>query len=209
MAITARKHFGSLSNVTLGFIVLGEKGMYVSRGILCVEATAAGVPSFTFEIGEGGRLEPEVIAEGVRCIRNGLIGLGMIDGARVAAKANYVMRDFLGIRANAAVFSSHWRSSASELKRASSWPVPSISTVRTSKCLRHRRRACSFAPRRSPRSRRANEWQPWVCSRKRARGAMPGLGVFHLLRRTVGFDVGQSRGSKTSAARRTYETIHR
>ena len=27
---------------------------------------------------------------------------------------------------------------------------------------------------------------------------MPGLGVFHLLRRTVGFDVGQSRGSKTS-----------
>jgi hypothetical protein len=33
---------------------------------------------FAFEIGEGGRLEPEVIAEGVRCIRNGLIGLGMI-----------------------------------------------------------------------------------------------------------------------------------
>ena len=82
-----------------GFIVLGEKGMYVSRGILCVEATAAGVPSFTFEIGEGGRLEPEVIAEGVRCIRNGLIGLGMIDGTRVAPKANYVMRDFLGVRA--------------------------------------------------------------------------------------------------------------
>jgi uncharacterized protein len=82
-----------------GFIVLGEQGMYVSRGILCVEATAAGVPSFTFEIGEGGRLEPEVIVEGVRCVRNGLIGLGMIGGARVAPKANYVMRDFLGIRA--------------------------------------------------------------------------------------------------------------
>jgi predicted deacylase len=82
-----------------GFILLGEKGMYVSRGILCVEATAAGVPSFTFEIGEGGRLEPEVIAEGVRSIRNGLIGLGMIEGARVVPKANYVMRDFLGIRA--------------------------------------------------------------------------------------------------------------
>jgi predicted deacylase len=82
-----------------GFIVLGEQGMYVNRGILCVEATAAGVPSFTFEIGEGGRLEPEVIVEGVRCVRNGLIGLGMIGGARVAPKANYVMRDFLGIRA--------------------------------------------------------------------------------------------------------------
>jgi uncharacterized protein len=82
-----------------GFIVLGEKGMYVSRGILCVEATAAGVPSFTFEIGEGGRLEPEVIAEGVRCIRNGLIGLGMIEGTRVAPKVHYLMRDFLNIRA--------------------------------------------------------------------------------------------------------------
>jgi uncharacterized protein len=35
----------------------------------------------------------------VRCIRNGLIGLGMIDGTRVAPKANYVMRDFLSIRA--------------------------------------------------------------------------------------------------------------
>ena len=82
-----------------GFIVMGHQGMYVSRGILCVEATSAGVPSFTFEIGEGGRLEPEVIADGVRCIRNGLIGLGMIDGARVPPKANYVMRDFLVVRA--------------------------------------------------------------------------------------------------------------
>jgi uncharacterized protein len=82
-----------------GFMVLGERGMYVSRGILCVEATAAGVPSFTFEIGEGGRLEPDVITEGVRCIRNGLIGLGMIGGASKPPAANYVMRDFVGIRA--------------------------------------------------------------------------------------------------------------
>jgi len=59
------------------------------------ELVEAHFPSF----GEGGRLEPEVIAEGVRCIRNGLIGLGMIDGARVPPKKNYVMRDFLGIRA--------------------------------------------------------------------------------------------------------------
>ena len=38
--------------VSSGFIVRGEAGMYVSRGIQCVEATAAGVPSFTFEIGD-------------------------------------------------------------------------------------------------------------------------------------------------------------
>jgi hypothetical protein len=40
--------------------------MYVSRGILCIEATAADVPSFTFEIGEGValslRLSPKACA---------------------------------------------------------------------------------------------------------------------------------------------------
>ena len=40
-----------------GFIVRGERGMYVSRGIACVEATAVGVPAFTFEIGEGGHTD--------------------------------------------------------------------------------------------------------------------------------------------------------
>ena len=85
--------------VSSGFIVLGEKGMYVSRGIQCVEATAAGVPSFTFEIGEGGRLEPDVVAEGLRCMRNALIGLGMIAGVRQEARVVHVMRDFLGMRA--------------------------------------------------------------------------------------------------------------
>ena len=70
-----------------------------ARGICCVEATAAGVPSFTFEIGEGGRLEPEMIAEGTRCIRNCLIGLGMRAGSRVPASVDYRLRDFLGLRA--------------------------------------------------------------------------------------------------------------
>ena len=85
--------------VSSGYIVKGDKGMYVSRGIQCVEATAAGVPSFTFEIGEGGRLEPDVVDEGVRCMRNALVGLGMIEGKRVSAPVNHVMRDFLGLRA--------------------------------------------------------------------------------------------------------------
>ena len=47
-----------------GWIMQGNTGMYVSRGILCVEATRAGIPSFTFEIGEGGRLEPEMVRIG-------------------------------------------------------------------------------------------------------------------------------------------------
>lgn len=83
-----------------GFIMRGERGMYVSRGISCVEATAAGVPAFTFEIGEGGRLEAAVTDEGTRCIDNALIGLGMMDGVRKLPVVSHVMSDFLGLRAS-------------------------------------------------------------------------------------------------------------
>ena len=83
-----------------GFIVRGERGMYVSRGISCVEATAAGVPAFTFEIGEGGRLEQSVTDEGARCITNALIGLGMIEGERVLPPVSHMLSDFLGLRAS-------------------------------------------------------------------------------------------------------------
>ncbi len=82
-----------------GFIVQGERGMYVSRGICCVEATAAGVPAFTFEIGEGGRLESEVTDAGVRCIQNALIGLGMVSGERRLPAVSHLMHNFLGLRA--------------------------------------------------------------------------------------------------------------
>ncbi|HYC15020.1 MAG TPA: succinylglutamate desuccinylase/aspartoacylase family protein [Stellaceae bacterium] len=82
-----------------GYIMKTGTGMYVSNGILCVEATKAGIPSFTFEIGEGGHLERAMIDEGVRCVRNALIGLGMIAGERRPAPTNYVMREFLGLRA--------------------------------------------------------------------------------------------------------------
>ncbi len=78
----------------------GERGMYVADGILCVEACKAGVPCFTFEIGEGGRLEEESVATGARCVLNLLRSLKMIDGKLEPARKTYVMRDFLGIRAN-------------------------------------------------------------------------------------------------------------
>ena len=82
-----------------GYIMKTNVGMYVSGGILSVEATRALVPSFTFEIGEGGQLERAMIDEGVRCVRNALIGLGMIAGERRLPATHYVMREFLGIRA--------------------------------------------------------------------------------------------------------------
>lgn len=83
-----------------GFVMRGERGMYVSDGILCVEATKAGIPALTFEIGEGGRLEQESIATGTACVLNLLRHLKMIDGAVEAPAVTHVMRDFLGLRAS-------------------------------------------------------------------------------------------------------------
>jgi predicted deacylase len=83
-----------------GWIVRGERGMYVSSGILCVEATRAGVPCFTFEIGEGGRLEEESVATGSQCVLNLLRSNNMIEGDIVGPAQTYMMRDFLGIRAS-------------------------------------------------------------------------------------------------------------
>jgi hypothetical protein len=82
-----------------GYIMRTNTGMYVSPGILCVEATKSGVPAFTFEIGEGGQLERAMIDEGARCVRNALIGLGMISGERRLPATTHQMREFLGIRA--------------------------------------------------------------------------------------------------------------
>ena len=82
-----------------GYIMRTNIGMYVSPGILCVEATKVGVPAFTFEIGEGGQLERAMIDEGARCVRNALVGLDMIAGERRLPATSHVMREFLGIRA--------------------------------------------------------------------------------------------------------------
>jgi uncharacterized protein len=85
-----------------GFIMKTEVGMYVRDGILNVEATRAGVPCFTFEIGEGGRLEPDQVEIGSRCVLNALRHLGMVPGA-VEPPAEVVrMREFVGVRSTRA-----------------------------------------------------------------------------------------------------------
>jgi uncharacterized protein len=81
-----------------GYVVKTEQGMYVRDGVLNVEATRAGVPAFTFEIGEGGRLEPEMVAIGVRCVRNALRHLEMIDGRPEPAARVVRVREFVGLR---------------------------------------------------------------------------------------------------------------
>ena len=83
-----------------GYIMKTQAGMYVADGILCVEATRAGVPAFTFEIGEGGRLEADLIPIGVRCISNALRFLGMLPGTLEPPAETIVMTQFVGLRAS-------------------------------------------------------------------------------------------------------------
>jgi uncharacterized protein len=82
-----------------GYVMKTQEGMYVKDGILCVEATRVGVPTFTFEIGEGGRLETELVPLGVRCVCNALRFLGMLSGAPEPPPETVVMRQFVGLRA--------------------------------------------------------------------------------------------------------------
>jgi predicted deacylase len=82
-----------------GYIMKTESGFYIRDGILCVEATKAGVPAFTFEIGEGGRVEPDMIADGVRCVLNAMRYLEMIPGAVVPPREDVRMKEFVGVRA--------------------------------------------------------------------------------------------------------------
>jgi predicted deacylase len=81
-----------------GYVMKTDRGMYVRDGILSVEATKAGVPAFTFEIGEGGRLEPEMVALGTRCVFNALRYLEMVPGAVEPPPRTVRMREFVGIR---------------------------------------------------------------------------------------------------------------
>jgi hypothetical protein len=82
-----------------GYLVKTDKGMYVRDGILCVEATRAGVPAFTFEIGEGGRLEPDMVDIGARCVRNALRHLEMVEGKPEPPARAVRVREFVGVRA--------------------------------------------------------------------------------------------------------------
>jgi uncharacterized protein len=83
-----------------GYLMKPQTGMYVAGGILSVEATRAGVPAFTFEIGEGGRLEADLVPIGVRCLLNALRFLGMLPGALEPPPETVIMTQFVGLRAS-------------------------------------------------------------------------------------------------------------
>ena len=52
-----------------------------------------------FETGEGGRLEPELVADGTRCVLNALRHLGMLAGKLEPPARTVRMREFRGVRA--------------------------------------------------------------------------------------------------------------
>jgi len=83
-----------------GWIMATDQGMYVRDGILCVEATRAGIPCFTFEIGEGGRVEDDATEIGARCVLNAMRHLGMLPSAAGAPVRSVRMSAFLGLRAS-------------------------------------------------------------------------------------------------------------
>ena len=83
-----------------GWIMATDQGMYVRDGILCVEATRAGIPCFTFEIGEGGRVEDDATQIGARCVLNAMQHLGMLPSTTGVPARSVRMRAFLGLRAS-------------------------------------------------------------------------------------------------------------
>ncbi len=84
-----------------GWIMRSSSDFYVAPGILCVEAARIGIPGFTFEIGEGGRLEPDVVEVGKSCILNALQSLGMLSVSRKDPAETHLMKEFVGLRARA------------------------------------------------------------------------------------------------------------
>jgi predicted deacylase len=83
-----------------GWIMATDQGMYVRDGILCVEATRAGVPCFTFEIGEGGRVEEEATETGSSCVLNAMRHLGMLSPVTEPRAPSVRMSAFVGLRAS-------------------------------------------------------------------------------------------------------------
>lgn len=83
-----------------GWIMLTDNGFYVAPGILCVEATRIGIPALTFEIGEGGRLERDIVSAGAVCLLNVMQSLKMLDVSRKDPAKTHLMTNFIGLRAH-------------------------------------------------------------------------------------------------------------
>ena len=198
-----------------GWIMRTDTGFYVADGILCVEATRAGVPAFTFETGEGGRLEEGVIDDGAVYIRNVMKWLKMIDGEPVAPAKTWVMKEFLGLRAQRGGAAAHpGRGSGTSWTRARTCAPSSTSTATRWRPSPRRRAGCSCArppsrPSRAPSGRRPSAcFEPGRrqgasrCARgvavRGARGSVPDAGA-HRQHQSAGRHHGHGRSDRGRA----------
>ena len=147
-----------------GWIMRTDTGFYVADGILCVEATRAGVPAFTFETGEGGRLEEGVIDDGAVYIRNVMKWLKMIDGEPVRARED--VGDEGVPRASvrgAGGCCSPGHGSGTWWRRACTCAPSSTSTATRWRPSPRPRAGCSCARPRCRPSRAASGRRRWAC----------------------------------------------
>jgi predicted deacylase len=82
------------------FVIKGQG----PKGSLRRSACAAGCPTVILEAGEVWKIEPAVVEFGVRCIRNALIELGIVEGSKrqpdyrlTIAKTKWIRAEFGGI----------------------------------------------------------------------------------------------------------------
>jgi predicted deacylase len=80
-------------------ILSTTNGIYVNEGCMHVVVARRGIPSFGVEMGEGGRLEADLVERGVRGVLNVLRHVGMLDGDPESTPAPFVMKEFVQVRA--------------------------------------------------------------------------------------------------------------
>jgi uncharacterized protein len=84
--------------------------------------------AFTFEIGEGGRLETDLIPLGGQCVGNALRFLHMLPGALKPQRETVVMTRFVGIRATRGGLLHTTASLVARVKQVESWHASTACT---------------------------------------------------------------------------------
>jgi predicted deacylase len=84
------------------FILAAEEGVYVLPGSPHVVLAERGAIAIGVEIGEGGRVEPEVTERGLRGLRNVLREVGMLPAGNEPIGRRMVISDMIPVRARRA-----------------------------------------------------------------------------------------------------------
>jgi predicted deacylase len=80
-------------------ILSTSHGVYVHEAAAHVIAARNGVPSFGVEMGEGGRVEPDIVGKGVDGVLNALCHVGVLSGKVEERPEPFAMKEFVQVRA--------------------------------------------------------------------------------------------------------------